>query len=58
MSFETAMKRLDEISEQMEQTDISLVNSIYCNKESGDLIAFCPKYIDEANLTVQKLEEV
>ena len=30
MSFETAMKRLDEISVQMEQPDITLDNSMKC----------------------------
>ena len=58
MSFETAMKRLDEISVQMEQADITLDNSMKCFKEAVELIAFCRKYIDEAKLMVQKLEEV
>ena len=53
MSFETAMKRLDEISVQMEQPDITLDNSMKCYKEAVELIAFCRKYIDEAKLTVQ-----
>ena len=57
MSFETAMKRLDEISVQMEQPDITLDNSMKCYKEAVELIAFCRKYIDEAKLTVQQLEE-
>lgn len=58
MSFETAMKRLDELSAQMEQPDISLDNSIKCYKEAVELVAFCRKYIDDAKLTVQNLEEV
>ena len=58
MSFETAMKRLDEISAQMEQPDISLDNSMKCYKEVVELVAFCRKYINDAKLTVQKLEEV
>ena len=41
MSFETAMKRLDEISVQMEQPDITLDNSMKCYKEAVELIAFC-----------------
>ncbi len=58
MSFETAMKRLDELSAQMEQPDISLDNSMKCYKEAVELVAFCRKYINDAKLTVQKLEEV
>ena len=58
MSFETAMKRLDEISVQMEQPDITLDNSMNCYNEAVELIAFCRMYIDEAKLTVQKLDEV
>ena len=34
MSFETAMKRLDEISVQMEQPDITLDNSIYLRQNA------------------------
>ncbi len=58
MSFETAMKRLDEISAQMEQPDVSLDNSMKCYKEAVELVAFCRKYINDAKLTVHKLEEV
>ena len=40
MSFETAMKRLDENSVQMEQPDITLDNSKKSYKEADELIAF------------------
>lgn len=58
MSFESAMKRLDEISVQMESPDISLDNSMKCYKEAVELVAFCRKYIADARLTVQTLEDV
>lgn len=57
MSFEAALKRLDEISVTMEQQDITLEDSMKCYSEAVELIAFCRKYIDEAKLTVRKLEE-
>ena len=58
MSFEAAMKRLDEISCEMEKSDISLENSMRCYKEAVDLVAFCRKYIAEAKLEVEKLSDV
>ena len=45
MSFETAMKRLDEISVQMEQPDITLDNSMKCYKEAVELIAFAVRIL-------------
>ncbi len=57
MSFEAAMKRLDEISVQMEQPDITLDDSLKFYKEAVELVAFCRKYISDATLTIMKLEE-
>ncbi len=57
MSFENAMKRLDEISAEMEKSDITLENSMKCYKEAIELVAFCKKYIAEAKLEVQKLSQ-
>jgi len=56
MSFEVAMKRLDEISELMEKTDISLDSSMQYYKEAVELVAFCRKYIADAKLEVEKAE--
>ena len=55
MSFEAALKRLDEISVNMEQPDITLEDSMKCYTEAVELIAFCRKYISDAKLTVRKL---
>ena len=57
MSFEAALKRLDEISVTMERPDITLDDSMKCYSEAVELIAFCRKYISDAKLTVRKLEE-
>ena len=57
MSFEAALKRLDEISVTMEQPDITLDDSMKCYSEAVELIAFCRKCISDAKLTVRKLEE-
>lgn len=56
MSFEAAMKRLDEISARMESPDISLDDSMKCYTEAVELVKFCRKYIDDARLTVQTLD--
>ncbi len=58
MSFETAMKRLDEISAEMEKPDITLDNSMKYYKEAVELVAFCRKYIADAKLTVLNYDEI
>ncbi|MBQ8932152.1 MAG: exodeoxyribonuclease VII small subunit [Ruminiclostridium sp.] len=58
MSFETAMKRLDEISAEMEKPDITLDNSMKFYKEAVELVDFCRKYIADAKLTVQNFDEI
>ncbi len=58
MSFESAMKRLDEISAEMEKSDITLENSMKCYKEAVDLVAFCKKYIADAKIEIQKISDI
>ncbi len=56
LTFEQAMARLDELSKQMEKTDITLDSSMSCYKEAVELVELCKKYLEEAKLTVKKSE--
>ena len=51
------MNRLDELSRIMEKPDVTLENSMECYKEAVELVRFCKKYLEDAKLSVQKLEE-
>lgn len=53
--FEKGMKRLSEISEQM-NGDIPLQTSIKLYSEAAELVKKCREYIDEAKLEVEKTE--
>ncbi len=53
--FEKGMKRLSEISEQM-NGDIPLETSIKLYSEAAELVKKCREYIDEAKLEVEKTE--
>lgn len=53
--FEKGMKRLSEISEQM-NGDIPLEMSIKLYSEAAELVKKCREYIDSAKLTVEQTE--
>ena len=53
--FEKGMKRLSEISEQM-NGDIPLETSIKLYSEAAELVKKCREYIDGAKLTVEQTE--
>ncbi len=57
LSFEQAMARLDELTKEMEKPDITLDKSMNCYKEAVELVGLCRKYLDDAKLSVTKLEE-
>ncbi|MCH5323665.1 MAG: exodeoxyribonuclease VII small subunit [Eubacterium sp.] len=57
LSFEQAMARLDELTSQMEKPDITLDDSMNCYKEAVELVNFCKKYLEDAKLSVEKLEK-
>ncbi|MGN1423860.1 MAG: exodeoxyribonuclease VII small subunit [Oscillospiraceae bacterium] len=56
MDFEQAMKRLTEISEQMNGAELPLEESMKLYTEAVGLVKFCKEYIAGAKLTVEKLE--
>lgn len=53
--FEKGMKRLSEISEQM-NGDIPLEMSIKLYSEAAELVKKCRDYIDSAKLAVEQTE--
>lgn len=53
--FEQGMKRLSEISEQM-NGELPLEQSIKLYSEAAELVKKCREYIDNAKLTIEKME--
>lgn len=54
-SFESAMKRLEEIVRAMERGDVALDESLKLFQEGTDLVRTCGKLLDDAQLQVEKV---
>lgn len=57
MTFEEALNRLKEISELMENPDITLKNAVELYEEADKLTDVCKQSIEEARLSLEKLEK-
>ncbi len=57
MTFEEAIKRLEEISKQMENPEITLKNAVELYSEANKLTEICNKNIEEAKIALEKIEE-
>lgn len=55
LNFEEAMNRLKEISEQMENNDIGLEESMQLFKEGMELSKYCNQKLDEAERKIHVL---
>ncbi len=55
MTFEQAMKRLEEIAQSLEGGDIPIEDSIKMYEEGIKLIEFCENKLNEAEKKIQKL---
>ncbi len=55
LSFEAAMQRLEQIVQVMESGDIPLEESLKLFREGTDLVDFCSKTLDTAELEIQKV---
>ena len=55
-SFEEALRRLEDIVEQLEEGEIALENSIKYFEEGKELVQLCLKTLDNAEKKVKKLE--
>ena len=56
-TFESAMKRLEEISDLMYRGDLGLDDTIKLFKEGTELSKMCKSMLDEAELEVKMLVE-
>ncbi len=57
MTFEEAIKRLNEISKEMENPEITLKNAVKLYSEANNLVEICNKSISEAKIALEKTEE-
>lgn len=56
-TFETSMQRLEEIVRTMERGELPLEQSLELFKEGTDLVNFCGKLLDDAELQIIKLTQ-
>lgn len=54
-TYEQAMSRLDEIVTALNQGTVPLEDSLKLFSEGAELISFCNKKLEDAQLTVEKL---
>lgn len=55
MTFENAIKRLEEIIALLEKNDVSLDESIKLFEEGTELTAFCSKKLNDAQQKITEL---
>ena len=58
MTYESAMKKLEEIVEKLESGELSLDESIKLYEESAKLSAFCADALNKAEMKIKELSEV
>lgn len=56
MTFEEALQRLNDISQLMENPEITLKNAVELYDEANGLVELCKKNIKEAKITLEKAE--
>lgn len=56
MTFEEALKRLNDISQLMENPEITLKNAVELYDEANSLVEICRKNIEEAKISLEKTE--
>lgn len=57
MSFEDALKRIDEIVKSLEKGDVALAESMKLFEEGTALVRNCSEMLDEAEQKVVKLKK-
>lgn len=55
LTFESAMKQLEDTVKKLESGELSLSASIEQYKQSMELVQFCRKQLDMAELQIEKL---
>ena len=56
MTFEEALKRLNDISRLMENPEITLKNAVELYEEANGLVEICKKNIEAAKISLEKTE--
>lgn len=54
-NFETSLKRLEEISKLLENSELSLDESIKLFSEGTELVKLCKNYLNKAELKITEL---
>ena len=55
ITFESSMQRLEQIVRAMERGDVPLDESLKLFREGTELVEYCGKLLDEAELQVKKI---
>lgn len=56
-TFESAMSRLEEISDVLSQNQVGLDESLKLYEEGVKLLKFCSDKLEKADITIKKIEE-
>lgn len=57
-TFESAMSRLEEISDVLSQNQVGLDESLKLYEEGVKLLKFCSDKLEKADITIKRIEEV
>lgn len=57
LTYEQAIKRLDEIVSHLERNDVSLDDALSLFEEGSKLAAFCSKKLNEAKQKITEIEK-
>ena len=56
-TFESAMSRLEEISDVLSQNQLGLDESLKLYEEGVKLLKFCSDKLEKADITIKRIEE-
>ena len=56
-TFESAMSRLEEISDVLSQNQVGLDESLKLYEEGIKLLKFCSDKLEKADITIKRIEE-
>lgn len=56
-TFESAMSRLEEISDVLSQNQVGLDESLKLYEEGAKLLKFCSDKLEKADITIKRIEE-
>ena len=56
-TFESAMSRLEEISDVLSQNQVGLDDSLKLYEEGVMLLKFCSDKLEKADITIKRIEE-